>query len=67
LKPSAGAPLHYVVVVGLDVEHSLVLLNDPAERKLLKQDLASFEKEWKGAGYWTLLAVPQSDGASSAQ
>jgi ABC-type bacteriocin/lantibiotic exporter with double-glycine peptidase domain len=67
LKPAVGAPLHYVVVVGLDVEHRLVLLNDPAERKLLKQDLASFEKEWKGAGYWTLLAVPQSDGASSAQ
>ena len=67
LKPSAGAPLHYVVVVGFDTEHRLVLLNDPAERKLMKRDVASFEKEWKGAGYWTLLAVPQSDGASSAQ
>lgn len=67
LKPAGQAPLHYVVVAGLDPEHHLVLLNDPAERKLLKQELASFEKEWKGAGNWTLLAVPQSEGASSAR
>jgi ABC-type bacteriocin/lantibiotic exporter with double-glycine peptidase domain len=67
LKPSGGAPLHYVVVTGLDSEHNLVLLNDPAERKLLKQELASFAREWKGAGNWTLLAVPQPEGASSAR
>ena len=67
LKPAPGAPLHYAVVAGLDPELNLVLLNDPAKRKLLKQELASFEKEWKGAGYWTLLAVPQSGEASSAQ
>jgi ABC-type bacteriocin/lantibiotic exporter with double-glycine peptidase domain len=66
LKPAAGAPLHYVVVAGLDSEHSLVLLNDPAERKLLKQDLGAFEKQWKGTGNWTLLAVPQSASTSSA-
>ena len=65
LKPGGRAPLHYVVVTGM--EPSLVLLNDPAGRKLLKQELASFEKEWKNAGNWTLLAVPQSEGASSAQ
>ena len=57
-----GRPL----MVGFDAEHGLVLLNDPAERKLMKQELASFEEEWKGAGYWTLLAVPQSGEASSA-
>lgn len=67
LKPTPGAPLHYAVVAGLDQEQNLVLLNDPAQRKLMKQDLASFEKEWKGAGYWTLLAVPQSEEAPSAQ
>jgi ABC-type bacteriocin/lantibiotic exporter with double-glycine peptidase domain len=66
LKPAARAPLHYVVVVGWDAEHGLILLNDPAERKLSKQELVSFESEWKGAGYWTLLAVPQSEKASSA-
>jgi hypothetical protein len=67
LKPERGAPLHYVVVAGIDPAHNLVLLNDPAERKLLKQDLPGFEKEWKSAGHWTLLAVPQSEGASSAR
>jgi predicted double-glycine peptidase len=67
LKPGRQARLHYVVVTGLDAEQGLVLLNDPAERKLLKQELASFEREWNNAGSWTLLAVPQSEGASSAR
>jgi ABC-type bacteriocin/lantibiotic exporter with double-glycine peptidase domain len=67
LKPGSRAPLHYVVVAGLDSAHTLVLLNDPAERKLLKLEQAIFEKEWKAAGHWTLLAVPQSEGASSAR
>ena len=67
LKPAAGAPLHYVVVAGFDPEHNLVLLNDPAERKLLKQDLNAFEKQWKGTGNWTLLAVPQTASAPSAR
>jgi ABC-type bacteriocin/lantibiotic exporter with double-glycine peptidase domain len=59
LKPS-GAALHYVVVSGLDWGNSLVMVNDPAQLKLLKQDQASFEREWSGAGNWTLLALPQS-------
>lgn len=61
LKPSAGAPLHYVVVAGIDWERGLVMVNDPAQRKLLKQDRSSFEREWNAAGKWTLLAVPQAD------
>jgi ABC-type bacteriocin/lantibiotic exporter with double-glycine peptidase domain len=56
---------HYVVVAGLDWRQDLVLKNDPAERKLLKQDRASFEKEWEAAANWTLLAVPQPDGSGS--
>jgi predicted double-glycine peptidase len=67
LKPAASTPLHYVVVAGFDAEHNLVLVNDPAERKLLKQDLRAFEKQWKGTGNWTLLAVPQTASASSAR
>jgi ABC-type bacteriocin/lantibiotic exporter with double-glycine peptidase domain len=58
LKPGAGLPLHYVVVAGLDPDQHIVLLNDPAQRKLLKEDDLQFEKEWKAAGNWTLLAVP---------
>jgi ABC-type bacteriocin/lantibiotic exporter with double-glycine peptidase domain len=65
LQPAAKTPLHYVVVAGFDPAKKLVLVNDPAERKLLQRDLSAFEKEWKGTGNWTLLAVPQADRASS--
>ena len=62
LKLGGGAtPLHYVVVVGVDGQRDLVLVNDPAQRKLLKQDRSSFEREWTAAGKWTLLALPQAD------
>ncbi len=52
-------PLHYVVVVGLDWRQQLVLINDPAQRKLLKVDRRRFEKRWKATDDWTLLAVPR--------
>jgi ABC-type bacteriocin/lantibiotic exporter with double-glycine peptidase domain len=62
LKPASGnIPLHYVVIAGLDWEQGLVMVNDPAQRKLLKQDRTNFEREWSAAGKWTLLAVPQPD------
>lgn len=62
LKPASGnVPLHFVVVTGLDSEQGQVLVNDPAQRKLLKRDRSSFEREWNAAGKWTLLALPQPD------
>ncbi|MCL5669750.1 MAG: C39 family peptidase [Acidobacteria bacterium] len=51
-------PLHYVVVVGLDWQEHVVLVNDPAQRKLLKMDRSRFEKRWRATDNWTLLAVP---------
>ena len=60
LQPSGGATLHYVVIAGVDPEKREVLMNDPAERKLLKRDFDTFEKEWRGTSHWTLLAVPSS-------
>jgi uncharacterized protein YvpB len=57
--PGADGSLHYVVVAGLDRERELVLLNDPAQRKLLKQDRSGFEKQWSATKNWTLLALPQ--------
>ena len=60
LHASSGSELHYVVVAGLDEDNHLVFLNDPAQRKLLKEDQARFEREWKASGYWTLLAVPET-------
>ena len=66
LKPNSGnAPLHYVVAAGLDREPELVLVNDPATRKLLKEGRSDFEREWKGAGNWTLLAIPNEDAPSA--
>jgi ABC-type bacteriocin/lantibiotic exporter with double-glycine peptidase domain len=60
LKPGSMVPLHYVVVAGMDQERQLVLLNDPAQRKLLKENRPRFEREWKSAGRWTLLALPET-------
>jgi ABC-type bacteriocin/lantibiotic exporter with double-glycine peptidase domain len=58
LKLSSGAALHYVVVTGFGPD--VVMINDPAQRKLLQQDRPSFEREWSAAGKWTLLALPQT-------
>lgn len=59
LKPVAGSSeLHYVVVVGLDQPDRLVLVNDPDQRKLLKEDQSVFARDWKATGNWMLLAVP---------
>jgi len=63
LKPAgSGVSLHYVVVAGIAPEEGIVLLNDPAQRKLLKQDRDDFEKQWSFTGKWTLLALPQPTG-----
>ena len=59
LKPGK-APLHYVVVTGLDENNHVIIVNDPAQRKLLKLDQTSFEQEWNATGKWTLLALPES-------
>lgn len=58
LKAGQG-DLHYLVVTGLDWQQNIVLKHDPAGRKLLKQHRADFEREWKAADNWTLLAVPE--------
>jgi ABC-type bacteriocin/lantibiotic exporter with double-glycine peptidase domain len=58
LKPAGGGALHYVVVTGVGQE--MVMVNDPAQRKLLQQARSAFEREWSAAGKWTLLALPQS-------
>jgi ABC-type bacteriocin/lantibiotic exporter with double-glycine peptidase domain len=60
LRAGSGSSLHYVVVAGLNEPQQLVLVNDPAQRKLLKEDQSRFEREWKAAGNWALLAVPQT-------
>jgi predicted double-glycine peptidase len=52
------APLHYVVVTGMDWDREAVFVNDPARGKLLRIERQEFEKEWEAARKWMLLAVP---------
>jgi len=51
-------PLHYVVVVGIDVARGFVLINDPAQQKMLRVSRQGFESEWEHTHNWTLLALP---------
>ncbi len=51
-----GAPLHYLVVAGLDPARKVVLVNDPARCKLLPLDESEFRRAWYGN--WALLALP---------
>jgi len=53
------APLHYVVVAGIDWQSEAVFINDPARGKLLRIERAEFEKEWRPNRNWMLLAVPE--------
>jgi len=60
LEPRARrAPLHYVVVAGVDTDQQLVWLNDPAERKLLPMRRRDFEQQWRSTDNWALLVLPQ--------
>ena len=54
----SGGESHYVVIAG--VSDDTVEMNDPAGRKLRKIGRAEFEKKWRAAGNWTLLAVPRA-------
>ncbi len=60
--PNIGGALHYVVVTGVGLD--IVMVNDPAQRKLLQEDRATFQREWSAAGAWTLLALPQKPSQS---
>jgi predicted double-glycine peptidase len=60
LRPITGqTTLHYVLIVGLDPTEDTVLVNDPAQKKLLKMDRRQFEKNWSAVQHWTLLVLPK--------
>lgn len=58
LRPPGESQLHYVVIAGIDPARQLVMMNDPAQRKLLTQERQGFEKDWSATHDWMLLAVP---------
>ena len=60
LQPgSARAPLHYVVVTGMDWQKDAVFIHDPARGKLLRVERADFEKQWRFNRNWMMLVVPE--------
>ncbi len=60
LQPgSARAPLHYVVVTGIDWQNGAVFINDPARGRLLRVAREDFEKQWRPNRNWMLLALPE--------
>lgn len=58
LRPGGDRAFHYVVIDGIDPARGLVTMNDPADRKLLTEERAAFEKDWSATDRWMLLAVP---------
>lgn len=66
IRPKGDPQLHYVVIDGVDPVRSLVVMNDPAERKLLTEERAEFEKDWSAAHNWLLLAMPESSQISES-
>ena len=58
IRPEGQAQLHYVVIDGIDTTKGLITMNDPAERKLLTEERAAFERDWSATHNWLLLAVP---------
>jgi predicted double-glycine peptidase len=56
---STRAPLHFVVVTGMDSQNGAVFIHDPARGKLLRVERADFEKEWRLNRNWMLLALPK--------
>lgn len=59
VRPDGQRALHYVVIDGIDSTRGLVMMNDPALRKLLTEERAGFERDWSATHYWMLLAVPK--------
>ena len=57
LKKRAAGPLHFAVVTGVEPDH--VLLNDPTRKETTRMKRSAFEKLWRKADGWTLLAVPK--------
>lgn len=56
LKKRGSGPMHFAVVTGTTSEH--VLLNDPTRQQTTRMKSPAFEKLWRKADGWMLLAVP---------
>lgn len=59
LRPAGQRDLHYVVIDGIDTARGIIMMNDPALRKLLPEGRKQFEAEWRATHNWMLLALPR--------
>ncbi len=48
---------HYAVVVGYDLPRQEIILRSGREQRLVRP-FSVFERTWKRAGYWSMLALP---------
>jgi hypothetical protein len=60
LAPKRGQPIHFVLVVGVNVQSSEAVIHDPDRGAYVKEPLDRFLKQWNGTDRWTLLAVPRT-------
>ena len=51
---------HYAVVVGFDITKRIVLLHSGVD-KYLSTDMSTFERTWKRANYWAMVALPSNE------
>lgn len=58
IRPPGQSEFHYVVLDGIDPGRGLIMMNDPAIRKLLTEERTAFEKDWSATHNWLLIAVP---------
>ena len=56
---------HYAVVVGFDVTNRVVLLHSGVD-KYLSTDMRTFERTWKRAKYWAMVALPSNKTPQTA-
>ncbi len=50
---------HYAVVIGYDLPNQQIILRSGQEQRLVRS-FRVFERTWKRAGYWSMLAAPPS-------
>jgi predicted double-glycine peptidase len=64
LIPDRGTRYHYVVVVG--TTDDAVVVHDPAWGPSRSISTAKFERQWKAAGFWSMVILPGANASTSA-
>lgn len=57
IRPTSRSRAHFIVLTAIDSEH--ITFNDPTKSKPQRWPRTKFEKQWKNADEWLLLATPR--------